>query len=176
MDLVSYCGKHGLGNPSIYREAPLSGMTETKPELEKILAALGEGDTLAVTEWSRITRRGIPELLNIARMVTGKGATLLETTSGCRYDNSAIGELMIALTATFDRMERERISARTKSGLAARRMAGVRLGRPKGKSKLDTMRADIVKYRKLKINQTDIARLLGVSRGALAAWLARHKV
>jgi DNA invertase Pin-like site-specific DNA recombinase len=121
------------------------------------------GDTLIVTEFSRLTRRGIPELLEIARKVTGKGAALVEIRSGTRYDDTAIGELLISVTATFDRMERERIGERTKSALQARKAAGMKLGRPTG---LGVKVPEAAKAAGVSI--ADIDRMLGVGTSAAA--------
>jgi len=168
-DLLEYAKKTGAGYPVIVTETA-SGAKE-RPELTAMLAGVGAGDTIAVTEFSRLTRRGIPELLEIARTVTAKGAVLIELRSGTRYDDTAMGEMMMSFTATMDRMEREKISERTKSGLKARKAAGVILGRPKGISKLDSKRAEIEKYQKLGINKTAISKLLGCSRTAYLNWL-----
>ena len=168
-DLLEYAKKTGAGYPVIVTETA-SGAKE-RPELMAMLAGVGYGDTIAVTEFSRLTRRGIPELLEIARTVTAKGAVLIELRSGTRYDDSAMGEMMMSFTATMDRMEREKISERTKSGLKARRGAGVILGRPKGVSKLDARREEIKKYQNMGINKTAIAKLVGCSRTAYLNWL-----
>jgi DNA invertase Pin-like site-specific DNA recombinase len=68
------------------------------------------------------------------------------------------------------------ISDRTKSALKARKAAGVKLGRPEGKSKLDGSKEEIEKYQKLGINKSAIAKLLGYSRSAYLHWLAKETV
>jgi DNA invertase Pin-like site-specific DNA recombinase len=73
-------------------------------------------------------------------------------------------------------LERDFISERTKSALKARKEQGVKLGRPKGKSKLDERRGDIEKYLELGINKSNIAKLLGCSRTALLNWLANNRL
>jgi DNA invertase Pin-like site-specific DNA recombinase len=154
-DILAYCKKHGLGAPKIIQETA-SGAKD-RPELAELLDGLGQGDTLLVTEFSRLTRKGVPELLQIARAVTSVGAVLTEIVSGTKYDNTAIGELLIAFTATVDRMERERIGERTKSALQMRKARGMKLGRPTGGSVLDQHKNDILKYQELGMTKSQIA-------------------
>lgn len=172
-EILDYCKSKGLGAPVIVQE--VASGAKDRPELEALLKRIGKGDMLVVSEFSRLTRRGVPELLAIARGVIEQGATLLELTSGMQYDSSAMGELLLAFTATVDRMERERIGERTRSALRERRARGVKLGRPKGKSKLDDKKADILKYASLGINKTAIAKLIGCSRSALLNWVKTHE-
>lgn len=133
LDILTFCQRKGWALSRV--ETETASGAKDRPVLMETLETLGQGDTLLVTEFSRLSRRGIPEVLEMARAITAKGATLMETTSGLGYDASATGELMMALTATFDRMERERIGERTRSALRARKAAGMKLGRPVGQGK-----------------------------------------
>ena len=64
---------------------------------------------------------------------------------------------------------------RTKEALHARKIAGVKLGRPKGKgkSKLDEHKEDILKLLSLKVPKTMIARQFRCSIGNLNNFLKR---
>jgi DNA invertase Pin-like site-specific DNA recombinase len=170
-DILEYAKKTGQEAPCIVTETA-SGAKD-RPELMTLLDRLGKDDTILVCEFSRLTRRGIPELLEIARTITSKGAALVEIRSNTRYDNSAMGELLMSFTATMDRMERERIGERTKSALRARKAQGVKLGRP-STSRLDGQVKDINKYLIMGIDKTAISKLLGCSRGALINYLNKH--
>lgn len=72
-------------------------------------------------------------------------------------------------------IERELISLRTREALHARKLAGVRLGRPrgKGKSKLDEHAGDIKRLIALKVPKTIIAKQYGCSVGNLYNFLNR---
>ena len=67
---------------------------------------------------------------------------------------------------------------RTKEALHARKIAGVKLGRPKGKgkSKLDVHKDDILKLVSLHVPKTIIARQFNTSVGNLNNFLNRIKV
>lgn len=170
-ELLEYGEQQGL-DVAIVRER--ESAAKALPELEKLLERIGKGDLLVVTEFSRLTRRGIHELLEIARRVQRAGGSLLELSGGMKYDNSPMGELLVAFTATVDRMERERIGERTRSALAMRRKQGVKLGRPAGNSKLESKREEIDKLLELGVTKANIAKIVGCSRSTLYDYLGKR--
>ncbi len=171
-ELLTYCSSHGLGDPVIVRETA-SGNKE-RPELERTLAGLRVGDTLAVWELSRLTRGGVGSLFGIVEQVRKAGASLIETKSGTVIDSTVAGEAYVFALGLAGRIEREMISQRTSSALQARKRAGVKLGRPAGKSKLDGHREEILRYQNLGLNKTSIAKLLGCSRATYLHWLSKE--
>lgn len=171
-EVLEYSRVHGLGDAMIIRET-VSGAGE-KPELERILGKIGPGDTLAVWELSRLTRGGVAALFSIAERVRKAGARLVETKSGTAIDETVAGEAYVFALGLAARIEREMIAARTKSALKARKDAGMKLGRPEGKSKLDEKREEIARYQKLGLNKSATAKLLGCSRSAYLRWLERQ--
>lgn len=171
-ELLTYCSTHGLGDPVIVRETA-SGNKE-RPELERTLAGLRAGEILAVWELSRLTRGGVGSLFGIVEQVRKAGASLIETKSGTVIDSTVAGEAYVFALGLAGRIEREMISQRTSSALQARKRAGVKLGRPAGKSKLDNRREEIQRYQDLGLNKTSIAKLLGCSRATYLHWLSKE--
>lgn len=174
-EILAYCKAHGLGDAVIVQET-IHGTVEDKPELERVIAKLREGDTLAVWELSRLTRGGVAALFVLTERVRKAGAKLLEVKSGTVIDNTPAGSAYAFALGLAAQIERDMISARTKSALQARKAEGVKLGRPKGQSKLNERRGEIEKYLGLGINKSAIAKLLGCSRSALLNWLATNKL
>ncbi len=172
MQILSYCKKEALGDPVIVRETA-SGAKE-RPELERILAGLEAGETILVFELSRLTRGGVGSLFGIVEQIRKAQARLVEIKSGTVIDSSVEGEAYVFALGLAGRIEREMISARTKSALQVRKAAGVKLGRPAGKSKLDEKRAEIEKYQALGINKTAISKLIGCSRATYLHWLVKE--
>jgi len=171
-EILSYCKANRLGDPVIVRETA-SGAKE-RPELERVLAGLEAGETILVWELSRLTRGGVGSLFGIVEQVRRAQARLVETKSGTVIDSSVAGEAYVFALGLAGRIEREMISARTKSALQARKAAGIKLGRPAGKSKLDEKRAEIAKYQSLGINKTAISKLVGCTRATYLHWLSRE--
>jgi len=174
-EIIAYCKAHGLGDPVIVQEVA-HGQADIKPELERVLGMLREGDILAVWELSRLTRQSVAALFSIVERIHKAGAGILEVKSGTLIGSDVSGEAYLFALGLSARIERDMISARTKSALEKRKEKGMRLGRPAGKSKLDAKRDEIERYLKLGINKTAMAKLLGCSRSALLNWLKRNKM
>ena len=88
-EILTYCETHSLGAPLIVRETAHGN--GDRPELDRILANLKPGHTLAVWELSRLTRGGVAALFAIVNQIREAGASLLETKSGTTIDSSVAG-------------------------------------------------------------------------------------
>ncbi|GAB1431613.1 recombinase family protein [Spirochaetota bacterium] len=172
IQILNYCHANGLGDPLIVRETA-SG-AQARPELERTLISLQADETLLVFELSRLTRGGVGSLFAIVEQIRKAGARLVEIKSNTTIDSTVAGEAYCFALGLAGRIERELISARTKSALAARKASGKKLGRPAGKSKLDNQRAEIEKYQALGINKSAIAKLIGCSRATYLHWLSKE--
>ncbi|MGA3119008.1 MAG: hypothetical protein ABSF90_31880 [Syntrophobacteraceae bacterium] len=75
-------------------------------------------------------------------------------------------------------IERDLISLRTKESLAARKAAGVKLGRPKGpgKSKLDPFRPEIVALLRNGSPKSFVAKRYQVSEPTLYNWIDKNGI
>jgi len=76
-------------------------------------------------------------------------------------------------------LERDLISSRTKMALAARKAAGVKLGRPKGSishSKLDEKKEVIAELLKHRVSRSAVARMMSVSRSNLADFIKTRQL
>ena len=102
--------------------------------LDELLERLEDGDTLVVTELSRLGRSTgqvialIDELMEagICILVIKQGLTLTQ-------DQDDMQSLtMVTMLSLFAEMERRMISQRTKEALATKKAQGIKLGKPKG--------------------------------------------
>ena len=117
------------GCKRIYQET-MSGGSLDRPELEKCLDRLEQGDTLAV--W-RLDRLGwsIRDLLQIVDRLDRNGINFISLKE--KFDTStAAGRLVFHFFAALTQLERELIRERTMAGLSSAR-ARVRMG---GRKKL----------------------------------------
>ena len=119
----------------------VSGKRDVKSrKLGKVLRHLRRGDTLVVTEVSRLGR-SLTEIMAIMGLCVKKGVNIYTTKEKYQFDNSINSKVLCFAFGLVAEIERNLISLRTKEALAARRAEGVKLGRRKGSSpKLAIMR------------------------------------
>ena len=106
----------------------VSGASALRPQLDKLLATLGDGDVLVVVRLDRLGR-SLPHLIEVVSGLEGKGAGLLSL-SECIDTTTAGGRLIFHLMGSLAEFERALIIERTQAGLAAARKRGVKVGRP----------------------------------------------
>lgn len=100
-------------------------------KLGALLKRLQQGDTLIVTELSRLSRT-LTEIMSIMGCCLERGIVLYSTKDGFAFDDSINSKVLCFAFGLVAEIERNLISMRTKEALAARRADGVVLGRRKG--------------------------------------------
>ena len=113
------------GCDPIYEDR-ITGVSLIRDGLDRALADIGKGDKLVVWRLDRLGR-SIPHVMTIVAELADKGASLQSIGEGFDTGNEA-GELYSTILAMIAHVERRMIVARTKAGLQAARMRGVRLG------------------------------------------------
>lgn len=158
-----------------FMEVTVSSQKSVKErKIDMLLDQLFEGDTLIISELSRIGR-SVGEIITIVDTLVKKRIRLLAVKEGIRLDGSPDCEdiqtkVMITLFGLFAEIERKLISMRTREALATAKAAGKKLGRPKGilgKSKLDNQREEIIRLLALSVPKATIARITGVDRSTI---------
>lgn len=164
-----------MGAESIVTEYE-HGTAEHKEQQEILFAALQEGDTLCVTEVSRLTR-SMKQLCQIIEMLKEKKVRLMilnGITIDCRSGNiDPATKAFLQMTGVFAELEREMITTRVRSGMANAAAKGTKLGRP------STTAADIPEsfkkhlplFRSGRINKVEFSRLSGLSRPSIDKYL-----
>lgn len=173
IDILQFANNHKLGNVEFVEEQVSGTKDYKKRKLGALLESMQSGDVLIVPELSRIAR-SITQILEVIKVTKDKGITLYSLKENfCNNDNSISATVTSTIFALVAQIERELISLRTKEGLHARKLAGVRLGRPqgKGKSKLDPYTEEILQLVSLKVPKTTIARRYDCSIGNLNNFL-----
>ena len=105
--------------------------THKRPQIRAALERLNQGEAVALIalRLDRIARSTL-DFANMKAAADRKGWRLVFADTAGLDPQSPSGGLMLNMTAAFAQFERELISARTKEGLAQRKLEGVRLGRP----------------------------------------------
>ncbi|MEO1542575.1 MAG: recombinase family protein [Pseudomonadota bacterium] len=106
----------------------ISGSRRARPELDKMLDQLRDGDVVTVTKYDRLAR-SLKDLLEIVEAIRERGAGFRSLAEDIDTTTPA-GRLVFHVFASIAQFERERISERTKEGLASARKRGRIGGRP----------------------------------------------
>lgn len=141
-----------------------SGKSRERPELEKLLDQLREGDVVVVAKYDRLARslRDLMDLIEIIRERKAGFRSLAEDID----TTTPSGRLIFHVFGSIAEFERERIVERTMEGLAAARRRGRVGGRPRALS-LEA-RQEITRMRDdEKRSVAEIARLFKVSRATV---------
>lgn len=113
----------------IYSEK-MTGTTSNRPEFQKLLNKLKEGDTLVVTKLDRFAR-STQEALTIIKDLFEREIKIDILNLG-RIENSPSGRLIFTVFSAFADFERDLIVERTQEGKAiAKQNPNFREGRPK---------------------------------------------
>ena len=102
-------------------------------KLGRVINQLKPGDTLIVTEISRLSRT-LTEIMTIMGKCLEKNITIYSTKDGYAFDNTINSKVLCFAFGLVAEIERNLISMRTKEALALRKAEGVILGQ-KGLSK-----------------------------------------
>lgn len=173
IDILQFANRLKLGNVE-FTEEHCSGTFNYKyRKLGTLLDSMNSGDVLIVPELSRIAR-SITQILEVIKVTKDKGITLYSLKENFNNSEDSITATVTStIFALVAQIERELISMRTKEALHARKIAGIKLGRPKGKgkSKLDAHIEDIMKLVSLRVPKTMIAKQYNTSVGNLYNFL-----
>lgn len=158
--------QRGIKEHNIYWEYE-SGSKTDRTQLNRLLDVVKEGDVIATTEVSRLTRstKQLCEIIDIAKEKHLK--LIIGTfTVDCSGELDPMTDGMLKMMGVFAEMERNMISSRVKSGIENAKIKGAIIGRPK--LSIDSLPINFLRhYPKLKnkeINVSELARLCNKSR------------
>jgi DNA invertase Pin-like site-specific DNA recombinase len=171
--VIAYCAKEGLIAPSFVEDTTSGKVPWRDRPLGGLIANANAGDTIVVSEVSRLAR-SILQILEIMKECAVRGIHLHSVKNGLRFDGTLQSKVMAVVLGLAAEIERDLISARTKESLAKKKAEGVVLGRRPGPNKtyrLDAHAKAIDGYLTLKLDKHSISKLIKCSPNTLNAWL-----
>ena len=113
----------------IFREK-ISGASRERPEFQRMLDQIREGDTIVVWKLDRLARstRDLLDTMETIREAGGKFQSLSEPWADT---TSHAGKMIMTVFAGITEFERDLIRERTSAGRVAAQKRGVRFGRPR---------------------------------------------
>lgn len=123
--------KVGYALDNIFSDEDTSGTTKSSDRAEyfKMMEILQEGDTVVVSEISRIGRKTLDVLKNV-EIFKNKKVRLCVLAYGNMDMTSEMGEVVITMAAAFAQLELSDLKRRTRQGMARTKEQGTKLGRP----------------------------------------------
>jgi DNA invertase Pin-like site-specific DNA recombinase len=162
-EVREYCQRRCWEVEGEYVDAGVSGAKERRPQLDALLVACRKRrvDAVVVYRYDRFAR-SLRQLVNALEEFRSLGIEFISLHEG--VDTSTPnGRLVFGIFASIAEFERELIRDRVKSGIAAARSKGKRLGRP-------TVNVDATRIAALRdsgATWSAITRQLGLSAGTV---------
>lgn len=162
-ELRDYCQRRGFVMANEYVDKGVSGAREHRPALDKLMADCRKRlvDAVVVYRYDRFAR-SLRQLVNALEEFRSLGINFISLHEG--VDTSTPnGRLIFGIFASIAEFERELIRDRVRSGLAAAKAKGKRLGRPS----VDVDVARIAALRDSGASWRAISREMGLGVGTL---------
>jgi len=174
-EIRKYCDRHGRMVDEWVTESVSGTVPVEKRQLGQLLERMEKGDSLICTELSRLGRNMLM-IMAVLNICAGKGISIHSIKDRFDLSDSINSKIIAFAFALAAEIERSLISQRTKEALAVKRMEGVRLGRPPGRSRQKTTfhkeHADIMRMKKEGMSLTSIAKAYGMHRNTLRRYLS----
>ncbi len=177
VDILKLANEAHLGHVHFVEEKISGKISWRKRQIAAILENAEAGDTIIVSELSRLGRSML-ECMEILSLATQRGICIYAVKGNWQLNNSIQSKIVAMAFAMATEIERDLISQRTTEALAVRKLQGIPLGRPKGvgKSKLDAYQVEITALLKNGATKTWIASKYGTTRRNLSHWMKQHRI
>ena len=140
-----------------------SGKNTDRPEFQKMLDWVREGDTIYIHDLSRIAR-STKDLLDLLDVLREKGVALVSGKESIDT-STATGKLLVTMVAAINEFERANLLERQREGIAIAKREGKYKGR-KAVTVPDLPR-HYERYQRREVSKAALARELGISRPTL---------
>lgn len=177
--VLDYAHRHGLMVQTFVETHASTRHPGARQGVATLLEQLHPGDLLLVSELSRLGR-SVGQIIQLVDRLLKQQVQLVAIKEHIHLTGTQDlqTKVMITLFGLFAEIERDLIVERTKEGLAAARAQGRLPGRPRGvlgTSRLTGHEAEIQRLLAKTVSKASIAKILGVSRSTLHAFIqSRH--
>ena len=175
-DLVAFAQRAGYDVVGIWKEVG-SGIKTDRTERKKVMALAQDRriETIVVTELTRWGRSTI-DLIQTLQQLQAWGVSLRAQT-GLDFDLSTPqGKMMASVMAALAEFERDLLSERIRSGLAAAKAKGKQIGRRVGQRiKADRLAPKVLELKEQGFTYRQMARKLNISKNTVTDIVKRHR-
>jgi len=179
-EILDYTNRNRLHVDEFIEFEISSRKSKAQRGIDDLLNKLQPGDTLIVSELSRIGR-STAEVIQIVDQLISKEVKFIAIKQNLNITDKMdmATKVTVTMFSLFAELARDIISERTKQALASKKAQGITLGKPKGtlqSSKLDEHRDQIVEWLGLGISKSAIAKILKTSRVNLFNYIRSRKL
>jgi len=175
-DLVEYSARASFVVVGVWKET-VSGSKNHHSERDKVMALAQSRkiDAILITEMTRWGRSTI-DLIETLQSLHSWGVSLIAQT-GFQFDlNTSQGKLIAHLMASLAEFERDLMRERVRSGLAAAKARGQKIGRQPGQRiKADRLAPKVMQMVQLGYSYRQIASTLHLSKTTVNEIVKRHR-
>ena len=141
----------------------MSGTKKSRPELDRMLKEVCDGDTIVIESLSRLGRsvKNLAELMEVFNQRNIRLVSLKETID----TTTPTGKLLFTILSSLAQFERDVLVERTQEGLAAARARGRNGGRPKTDEA--AVKKAVALYQTKQYSLKEIQELTGVSASTI---------
>jgi DNA invertase Pin-like site-specific DNA recombinase len=165
LEIYDYAGSRNIKIDEFIEMSVSSRKSKKQRRIEELLEKLQEGDTLIVSELSRLGR-STSEVIDLVNELIKKKIHFISTKQNIDIKKQDMNsKIIITMFSLFADLERDLISVRTKEALKSKKAQGIKLGKPKGtiqKSKFDKDTEKIKELLDLGLSVRKIAGILGL--------------
>lgn len=143
-----------------------------RPEYQRMMDWVREGDSIYIHDLSRIARSTL-DLLHLLNVLAEKGVALVSDKESIDT-STATGKLIITVIAAINEFERENLLERQREGIAIAK----RQGKYKGRKPVEIpdIARHYARYMGREVSKAALARELGVSRPTLDRLFSDYKM
>ena len=147
-----------------------SGKDIQRPELERLLAFVREGDTVVVHSMDRLARN-LDDLRRLVQGLTQRGVRIEFVKESLTFtgEDSPMANLMLSVMGAFAEFERALIRERQREGIALAKQRGAYRGRKPALSNAEA--TELRRRAEAREPKAALAREFGISRATLYEYL-----
>lgn len=150
----------------------VSGKDTNRPQLQKMLEYVREGDTIYIHDFSRLAR-STKDLLEIVEKLTADGVTLVSNKENIDTSTPQ-GKLMLTMIGAIYEFERANLLERQREGIAIAKKKGMYKGRKEVTVDKAFFTTQYERYKSREINKGQLAKILDVSRPTLDKLIIKY--
>ncbi len=159
-----------LGCTKIFSDQQ-SGVSQKREGFSRLMEYLREGDSLVVTELSRLSR-SLAHLLTVVESLEEKGVEIVSLRESIDTQ-TATGRCFLSMMGAIAQMERELKSERAWAGRQAAKARGRTGGRPK--TQLQKLEQAKILYENSDKTAKEVCQAIGIGRRTLFRYLAQKR-